>query len=111
MPRGRLIVVTRTEGMEGFPAILWEVMWHANFSYQPKYFVYVHPLGPDLDECVAKVVLHPRLVKLETEEPLKYQGMRSYPKAAIQDVAYQAMAGLRTRCLELQTSHTFAYFP
>ena len=70
MPRGRLIVVTRTEGMEGFPAILREVMWHANFSYKPEYFVYAHLLGLGLDECVAKVILHPRLVEGETKEPL-----------------------------------------
>jgi hypothetical protein len=87
------------------------MMWRANFSYQPKYFVYARSLGPGLDECVAKVILRPQLVEGETEEPLKYQGMGSYPEAAIQDAAYQVMAGLRARCLELQTSHTFAYFP
>ena len=32
-------------------------------------------------------------------------------KAAIQDAAYQAIVGLRVWCLELQTSHTFVYFP
>ena len=45
--------------MDGFPAILREMMWSANFSYQLKYFVYARFLGPGLDECVAKVVLHP----------------------------------------------------
>ena len=81
--------------MEGFPAILQKMMWHANFSYQPEYFVYARSIGLGLDECMEKVILRPRLVEGETEEPLKYQGMRSYPKAAIQDVAYQAMIGLR----------------
>ena len=111
MSHGRLIIVTRAKGMEGFLAILREMMWHANFSYYPEYFVYARSIGLGLDECVAKVILCPQLVEGETKEPLKYQGMGSYPEAAIQDVAYQAMAGLRTRCLELQTSHTFAYFP
>ena len=97
--------------MEGFPAILREMMWSANFSYQPEYFVFAHFLGPGLDECVAKVVLCPRFVEGETEEPLKYQGMGSYPEAAIQDAAYQAIAGLRAQCLELQTSYGYAYFP
>ena len=86
-------------------------MWHANFSYQSKYFVYAHSLGLGLDECVAKIILHPWLVEGETEEPLKFQGIGSYPKAAIQDAAYQAITGLRAQCLELQTSYAFAYFP
>jgi len=103
--------MTWVEGMEGFLAILQEIMWCANFSYQPEYFVYARSIGLGLDECVAKVVLRPQLIEGETEEPLKYQGMGSYPEAAIQDAAYQAMAGLRAWCLELQTSHTFAYFP
>jgi len=111
MSHERLIVMTRAEDMEGFLATLREMMWCANFSYQPEYFVYARPLGPGLDKCVAKVVLCPRFVEGETEEPLKYQGMGSYLEAAIQDAAYQAMAGLRAWCLELQTSHTFAYFP
>ena len=97
--------------MEGFPAILREMMWSANFSYQPEYFVFAHFLGPGLDECVAKVVLCPQLVDRETEEPLKYLGMGSYHKSTIQDAAYQAIAGLRARCLELQTSYAFANFP
>ena len=70
MPHGGLIVMTWSEGTEGFPAILREVMWHANFSYKPEYFVYAHLLGLGLDECVAKVILHPRLVEGETKEPL-----------------------------------------
>ena len=59
MPRGVPFVMTRAKGMEGFPAMLREIMWCANFSYQPEYFVYARPLDPGLDECVAKVVLHP----------------------------------------------------
>ena len=59
MSHGRLIVLIRAEGTVGFPAILREMMWRANFSYQPEYFVYARPLDPGLDECVAKVVLHP----------------------------------------------------
>ena len=103
--------MTWVEGMEGFLAILQEIMWCANFSYQPEYFVYARSIGLGLDECVAKVVLRPQLIEGETEEPLKYQGMGSYLEAAIQNATYQAIAGLRDQCLELQTSHTFAYFP
>ena len=79
--------------------------------HAPEYFVYARSIGLGLDECVAKVILCPQLVEGETKEPLKYQGMGSYLEAAIQDATYQAMAGLRAWCLELQTSHTFAYFP
>ena len=111
MSHGRLIVLTRAEGTKGFPAILREMMWRANFSYQPEYFVYAHPLGPGLEKCMAKVVLHPRLVEGETKEPLKYQGMGSYLEAAIQDATYQTIAGLRAQCFELQTSYAFAYSP
>jgi len=51
--------MTQAEGMEGFPAILQEMMWCANFSYLPEYFVYARFLGLGLDECMAKLVLRP----------------------------------------------------
>jgi hypothetical protein len=59
MPYERLVLATRVEGTEVFPAILREMMWHANFTYQPEYFVYSHLIGPALEEFVARVILHP----------------------------------------------------
>ena len=72
MSHGRLIVLTRTEGTEGFLAILWELMWHANFSYLPEYLVYARSLGLGLDDCVTKLILHPQHVEGESERLLKY---------------------------------------
>lgn len=72
MPLARLVMMTRANGMEGFPALLWEMLWHANFTYQLEYFVYARSLGAGLDECVVKVILRPRLVEGEIERMHTY---------------------------------------
>ena len=59
MPRGIPFVMTRAKGTEGFPAMLRELMWRANFSYAPKYFVCTTQIGPNIIECYASVLLHP----------------------------------------------------
>ena len=62
MPQRIPFVMTRAEGNEGFPAMLQDLMWCANFSYAPEYFVYTTKIGPNLVEFYASVLLHPRLM-------------------------------------------------
>jgi hypothetical protein len=43
-----------------------EMMWRANFTYQPEYFIYSHLIGPTPEEFVARVILLPHQVEGET---------------------------------------------
>lgn len=104
-------VLTRAEGTEGFPALLRELMWRANFSNEPEYFVYTSRIGPYHAESMAKVFLHPRIVQGALERAHTYTGTGSCMDAAIQSCAYNAIAGLRRRYSEINESYTFAYFP
>jgi hypothetical protein len=83
MPYKRLVQATTAKGTEGFPAILREMMWRANFTYQPEYCVCSHLIGPALEEFVARVILHHRQVEGETDRTHAYQGKGSYLDAAI----------------------------
>jgi hypothetical protein len=103
--------MTRVEGKEGFPALLRELMWHANFSYEPEYFVYTSRIGPFLVECMAKVYLHPHVIEGAPERPHTFSGTGGSTEAAIQAYANNAITSLRRRYLELNNSYTFAYFP
>jgi hypothetical protein len=111
MPYERLVMATRAEGSGGIPTLIQAMMWCANFTYQPEYFVYSHLIGPALEEFVARVILNPRQVEGETDRTHAYQGKGSYPDVAIQDAAYKVMAGLCAHCFELQTSYAFIDFP
>ena len=95
MPRGVPVIMTRAEGTKGFPAMLQELMWHANFSYAPEYFVYTTKIGPNLVECYAKVLLHPRLMEGALERSHTFYGMGTSPEVAIQVCAYNALTCLR----------------
>lgn len=103
--------MTRAEGMEGFPALLRELMWRANFSCEPKYFVYTTKIGPNLSESYAKVLLHPRIIEGAPERFHTFSRTGSSMEAAIQACAYNAITSLRRRYPELNNSYTFAYFP
>jgi hypothetical protein len=59
------------------------MMWRANFTYQPEYFIYSHLIGPTPEEFVARVILLPHQVEGETDRTHAYQGKGSYPDAAI----------------------------
>ena len=102
--------MARAELTEGFLAILQELMWRANFSYAPKYFVYTTKIGPNLVECYASVLLHPHLMIGPPERSHIFSGIGSSPKAVIQVSAYNALTSPRRRYSELNCSYTFAYF-
>jgi hypothetical protein len=103
--------MTRAEGTRGFPALQQELMWRANFSYEPEYFVCTTQIGPNLVECYASVLLHPRLMANPPERSHTFSSVGSTPEAAIQVYSYNALTCLRRRYLELNNSYTFSYFP
>ena len=90
MPRGVPYVTTQAEGTEGFPALLRELMWRANFSYEPEYFIYTTKIGPNLVECYASVLLYPHLMTGPPERSHMFSGIRSSTEAAIQAYAYRS---------------------
>jgi hypothetical protein len=55
--------MTRAKGTEGFPALLREMMWRANFSYEPEYILYSVEIGHRLVETHACVLLHPHVME------------------------------------------------
>ena len=94
MPQRIPFVMTRAKGTEVFLAMLQELMWRANL-YAPEYFVYTTKIGPNLVECYAKVLLHPRLMEGALERSHTFYGMGTSPEVAIQVCAYNALTCLR----------------
>ena len=98
MPRGVPFVMTRAEGTEAF-------------SYAPEYFVHTTQIGPNLVECYASVLLHPRLMTGPLERSHIFSGIGTSLEAVVQACAYSAFTCLRCRYSELSYSYTFTYFP
>jgi hypothetical protein len=87
------------------------MMWRANFSYEPEYFLYSVEIGHRLVETHAYVLLHPCIMEGPTERSHHFSGVGSSLESAIQICAYNAITCLRSRYSELNSSYSFAYFP
>jgi hypothetical protein len=103
--------MTRAEGTKGFSALLREMMWCANFSYELEYFLYSVEIGHCLVETDACVLLHPCIMEGPLERSHHFSGVGSSPENAIQICAYNAITCLRRRYSELNSSYTFFLFP
>ena len=57
MELGRLVMDTRGENIEGFLALLNEVMWRGNYSYRPEYAVYALGVGRGMINYTYKVCI------------------------------------------------------
>ena len=57
MELGRLVMATHGENIEGFLALLNEVMWRANYSYHPEYAVYALGVGHGVIDYTFKVCI------------------------------------------------------
>ena len=55
MDVGRLVMATHGADIEGFLALLNEVMWGANYTYGPEYAVYGKWVGHGMVDYMAKV--------------------------------------------------------
>ena len=61
MELGRLVMATHGENIEGFPTLLDEVMWRANYSYCPEYAVYALGVGHGMINYTYKVCISSHL--------------------------------------------------
>ena len=61
MELGHLVMATRGENIEGFLALLNEVMWRANYSYCPEYAVYALGVGHGMINYTYKVCISSHL--------------------------------------------------
>lgn len=103
-----LVMATRALDVEGFPALLCEMLWRANFTYAPEYSVYAKGHGPGLVDYVATVHIKERFVAGATAH--FYEAAGTSEEMAVQAVAYKVMAAL---CAELPVLEgwPFTYFP
>jgi hypothetical protein len=106
---GNLIMVTRAEGVQGFPSILNEMLWRSNFSYLPEYSVYARGLGPGLVDYFATMFIPMRLVE-GVNHSHNFIAHGTSVGMAIQEVAYKAMTHLRQEIGELWMT-LFQHFP
>jgi hypothetical protein len=106
---GNLIMVTRAEGVQGFPSILNEMLWRGNFSYLPEYSVYARGLGPGLVDYFATMFIPMRLVE-GVNHSYNFVAHGTSLGMAIQEVAYKAMTHLRQEIGELWMP-PFQHFP
>jgi hypothetical protein len=109
MEGARLVFASRGEGVEGFPAILNEMLWRGNFSYRPTYAVYARGIGPGLVCYIATLSIPKRLVEGVTE-PHRFQTAGTSVEMVVQAMAYLAIGFLRSELAELEHS-PFTHFP
>ena len=61
MELGHLVMATHVENIEGFLALLNEVMWRTNYSYRPEYAVYALGVGHGMINYTYKVCISSHL--------------------------------------------------
>jgi hypothetical protein len=102
-------MVTRAEGVQGFPSILNEMLWRGNFLYQPEYSVYARGLGPGMVDYFATMFIPMRLVE-GVNHSHNFVAHGTSVGMTVQEVAYNAMTHLRSEIPELWMS-PFQHFP
>ena len=55
MDLGHLVMATHGESIKGFPPLLNEVMWTANYLYRSEYVVYAQGIGHGMINYTCKV--------------------------------------------------------
>jgi hypothetical protein len=106
---GNLIMVTRAEGVQGFPSILNEMLWRGNFSYLPEFSIYARDLGPGLVDYFATMFIPMRLVE-GVNHSHNFVAHGTSVGMAIQEVAFKAMTHLHQEIGELWMP-SFQHFP
>ena len=101
MELGRLVMATHVENIEGFLALLNEVMWRTNYSYRPEYAVYALGVGHGMINYTCKVHIPSHLYDPWWEFDRLAWGKGTSIDMAIQVVAYHAIAMLREALITL----------
>ena len=103
-----LVKETRAEDYDGFPALLREMMWRANFTYQPEYAVYRRDRGPGMEEYRAVVNVIAR--RVTGSVPYCIHILATSESMAIQEAARRMMSLLRHDLTEL-SQPPYVHFP
>ena len=91
MELGRLVMATRGENIEGFLALLNEVMWRANYSYRSEYAVYALGVGHGMINYTCKVHIPSHLCDPGQEFDRLAWGKGTSIDMVIQVAAYHAL--------------------
>jgi len=103
-----LVKETQGEDIEGYPALLRDMMWRANYTYQPSYYIYRLDQGPGMEEYRAVIHIMPRAVAGSI--PYRFQAHGTSEAMALQEVALVAMSHLRYDLTEL-SQPPYDHFP
>ena len=94
-----LVKETRAKEVDGYPALLWDMMWRANFTYHLEYAIYRQDRGPGMEEYRAVINIIARQVVGST--PYRIQVLATSEAMPIQEVASEAMSHLHHDLAEL----------
>ena len=83
-----LVKETQAQDVEGYPALLRDMMWRANFTYQPMYYIYRQDQGPGIDEYRAEIRVIARLVTGSI--PYRFQAHGTSEAMALQEAVRNA---------------------
>lgn len=108
MSRQYLVKETQAENVDGYPALLREMMWRANFTYQPSYAIYRRDRGPGMEEYLAVINIIAR--RVTGSIPYCFQARGTSEAMALQEVARVAMSHLRYDLTEL-SQPPYYHFP
>lgn len=103
-----LVRETQAEDVGGYPELLRDMMWKANFTYQPMYSIYRRDQGPGMEEYMAVVGIIARSVAGSI--PYRFQACGTSEAMALQEVARVAMSRLRYDLTEL-SQPPYDHFP
>ena len=103
-----LVKETRAEDVDGFPALLRDMMWRANFTYQPEYAIYRRDRGPGMEEYRAIVNVIARQVVGSV--PYCISVHATSEPMAVQEAARRMMSLLRHDLTEL-SQPPYDHFP
>lgn len=103
-----LVKETRAEDVDGFPALLRDMMWRANFTYQPEHAIYRRDRGPGMEEYRAFINVIARHVAGSV--PYCVQALATSEAMAVQEAASRMMSLLRHDLTEL-SQLPYDHFP
>ena len=103
-----LVKETQAQDVDGYPALLRDMMWRANFTYQPMYYIYRQDQGPGMEQYRAVVRIITRLVTGSI--PYQFEGHGTSESMALQEAARMAMSRIRYDLTEL-SQPPYDHFP
>ena len=103
-----LVKETRAEDVDGFPALLRDMMWRANFTYQPEYAIYRRDRGPRMEEYRAVINVIAR--RVTGSIPYCIHILATSESMAIQEASRRMMSLLRHDLTEL-SQPPYVHFP